>query len=128
MRSRCAVRFEEGPDDDCRYSFGCCAILDENSAYHYVSTSSRIGHPSCRCTDRNRRFVCNGHRRNDNRLISFGCRCGNGRRPYDSHRHSADNPVLAVARYPDSGRIAARLDETMYSQDRSGEPEPSLYG
>ena len=126
----CAGHFEEDPDDGCRYSFYCCAILDESFVDHYVNTSDRIGHPDHRCTDHNRRFPGIGHRGNGHggRPIFFGCRCGNGRRPYDSHRHSADNPVLAVARYPDSGRIAARLDETMYSQDRSGEPEPSLYG
>ena len=42
--SHYTVHFEAGPDDGCRYSFYCCAILDESFVDHYVNTSDRIGH------------------------------------------------------------------------------------
>ena len=129
-RSSCAVHFEEGPDDGYRYSFNCCAILGESFADHYVNTSDRIGHPDRRRTDHNRHFPGIGHRHNSRggRLIFFGYRCGNGRRLDSSHHHGADDLVIVVARYPDSGRIAVRPDESMYSWARSGEPGPSLCG
>ena len=111
------VRFEEGPDDGCRYSFDCCAILGESFADHYVNTSDRIGHPDRHHTDHNRRLPGIGHRGNGHgsRLISFGCRYGSGRHPGGSHHHGATDPVIVVARSPEFGRIAARIDGSMYS-------------
>ena len=92
-------------------------IPSESSAYHYVNTSDRIGHPGHRRTDHNRRLLGIGHRGkgHDSRLISFGFRCGSGRRLGGSHRHGADDPVIVVARYPDFGRIVARPNVSMYS-------------
>ena len=119
----CAVRFEEGPNDDCRYAVDCGAILYESSAYHFVTSADRTGHPGRR-TGHNRRLFCIGHRGNDHddRPISFGCHYGSGR------RRGADDPVIVVARYPNFGRIDARPVVSMYFEARSGEPERSLCG
>ena len=86
-----------------------------------MSTSDHISHPGRRRTDHIHHLVCIGHRGNgcSGRLITFGCHCGNGRCPDGSHPHSAHNPVIMVARYPDFGRIAARPDVNMYSEARS---------
>ena len=84
-----------------------------------MNTSDRIGPPGHRCTNHNHRLVCIGHRRSGRgrrgRPISFGCRCGSGRRLDGSHHHGAAHLVIVVARYPDFGRIAACLDGSMYS-------------
>ena len=95
-----------------------------------MNTFDRIIHPGHRRTDHNHRLVCIGHRTSgcSGHLIFFGCRCGNGRRPYGSHRHGAADRVIVVDHYPDFGRICACPYGSMYSSARSGEPEPSLCG
>ena len=125
-----AVHFEGGPNAGCRYSFCYCVILGESFADHFVNSIDRIGHPNCRRTDHNRHLPGTGHRGNghDGRPISFGCRFGNGRRLDGNRRHGVAYLVIMVARYPDSGRIATRPDESMYSWARSGEPGSSLCG
>ena len=90
-----------------------------------MNSAERIGH-----LGHNRPLLCIGHHDigHGGRLISFGCRCGSGDRLGGSHRHNVDYPVSMVARYLDSGRIAARPNVSMYSEARTGEPEPSLCG
>ena len=124
------VQIEEVLGDDCRYVVDCCTILYESSAYHFVNTVDRTGHPGRHRTGHNRRLLYIGDRGigHGGRPISFGCRCGSGRRLDGSHHHGAAHLVIVVARYPDSGRIAARPNVSMYSEARTGEPEPSLCG
>ena len=126
----CTVHFEEGPNDDCPYSFYCCVILGESCADHYGNSSDRIDHPDHRHTDDNRCFPGTGHRDSDHggRPISVGCRFGNRRRLDGNRRHSAAYPAIGVARYPSSDRIVARPNKSMYSWARSGKPGPSLCG
>ena len=113
----CAVRFEEGLVDDCRAAVDCSANLCERSSYHFVNTADRTGHPGRRRTGHNRRLLYIGHRGigHSSRSISFGCRYGSGRHPGGSHHHGATDPVIVVARSPEFGRIAARIDGSMYS-------------
>ena len=75
-----------------------------------MNTSDRSGHPYRRRTDRI------GHRGSGRggRLISFSCRCSSVLRLGGSHRHDADDPMIVVTRYPDSGRIDARPDVRIY--------------
>ena len=121
----CVVHFEEGRDDDCHYAVDCFAILYESVAYHFVNIADRTGHSGCRHTGHNRRLLYIGHRGigHGGRLISFGCRCGIGRRHGGSHRHRADDPVNVGARYPEYGMIDARPVVSLYFEARSGEPE-----
>ena len=112
----CAVRFEEGPDDDCRHAVDCCAIPYESFAYHYVNTVDHICDPGHHRTAHNHRLLCIVHVGigHGSHPISFGFRCGSGRRLGGSHRHDADDPMIVVTRYPDSGRIDARPDVRIY--------------
>ena len=89
--------------------------LDENSAYRFVNTTAHTGHPGPRHIVHNHRLFYNGHRGigHDHRPVSFSCPCGSGRRRDDNLRHGADDPVTVVARYPDYGRIDARLSVSM---------------
>ena len=95
-KESCAVRFEDGLDDDCRYVVDCFAILYESSAYHFVNTVDRTGHPGRHRTGHNRHLLYIGHRSicHGGRPISFGCRCGSGRRRGGNHRH--DTLVIPI--------------------------------
>ena len=113
----CAVRFEEGLDDDCRDAVDCFTNLYQSSTYRLVNIVGRTCH--------NRHLLYIGHRGigHGGRPISFGCRGGSGLRRDSNRRHDADDPVIVVARYPDYGRIDAHPAVSMYFEARSGELE-----
>ena len=120
----CAVRLEEGPDDDCRYAVDCSANLCKSFFYRFVNTADRTGHPGRRRTSHTCCLLYIGHRGigHGGRPISCGCRGGSGR------RRGADDPGIVVARYPDVGMTDVRPAVSMYFEARSSEPEPSLCG
>ena len=110
----CAVRLEEGPNDDCRYAVDCSANVCKNFFYCFVNNVDRTGHPGCHRTGHTRRLLYIGHRdiRHDGRPISYGCRGSSS-----SRRRNIDDSGIVVARYaryPDVGMTNIRLVVSMY--------------
>ena len=125
----CAVRLEEGPDDDCRYAVDCSANLCKSFFYRFVNTADRTGHPGHCHTDHTHRLLYIGRRGTGHgRLISCDCRGGTSRRRGGSRPHGASDPGIVVARLPDVGMTDVHPAGSTYCAARSGEPEPSLCG